>query len=343
MADGFHFYSRIFTELTNALNGYVGDTVTLVIDAITPVATTLLVLYVIFWGWAMMRGSINEPITDGATRVIKLAVITAIALNLGHYNTFLADWLWNSPDAMASFVGGGDGSGNAAYLDQLWTKIYDFGNVFYAYATANRSALTGMPDMSGMAAAWAIWLAGMLATGYGAFLLVLSKMALAVILGIGPIFVLLLMFEATKRFFDAWMGQALNYVFLVILAAAALKLMFAILETYLTDVSTVSGNPSLEQAIPAIALAVIGTLVLVQTPTIASAIAGGVAIGTLNAVAWGYSKMRGAAGGARDLATGKTLSNMRAARRQRTNNARWAKRNPSVPMAVYRKITNSRK
>lgn len=55
-ASDFHFYSRMFTELSNALSTYVNDTATNIIGAITPVATTLVSIYVMLWGWSMMRG-----------------------------------------------------------------------------------------------------------------------------------------------------------------------------------------------------------------------------------------------------------------------------------------------
>ncbi|MDR2507511.1 MAG: hypothetical protein LBD67_05880 [Candidatus Accumulibacter sp.] len=62
-ASDFHFYSRIFTELSDVLSSYVQATASSVCGAISPVATTLLTIYVMLWGWSMMRGGVTEPIS----------------------------------------------------------------------------------------------------------------------------------------------------------------------------------------------------------------------------------------------------------------------------------------
>lgn len=336
-ASSFSFYSKLFSDLSDALSSYVGDTASSVIGAITPVATTLLMIYVMLWGWSMMRGVISEPITDGVGRIVRLAVIIGIALNLGRYSDFLSTWLWNAPDALASYIGGGSGTSNASYLDSLMSKMYDFGDAFYQKSMANKNTF-GIPDIGLLIMAWAIWAVGVIATGYGAFLLALSKMGLAIALGVGPIFVLLTIFEPTKRFFDAWMGQTLNYVFLVMLSAAAIKLIMAILETYLTAAGRagVLADPSLNQALPAIVFSLIGALVLVQMPAMASALGGGVALGTLGAVSWAYGKTRGGMASMRPTNLRRSFNKARSDVRIAGNATKAV---AGVPMAVYRKIT----
>ena len=54
------------------------------------------------------------------------------------------------------------------------------------------------------------------------------KVALAIVLGLGPIFIALLLFDATKKFFEAWLGQALNYMFVFALVASAVNILFAL-------------------------------------------------------------------------------------------------------------------
>ncbi|AAF85580.1 type IV secretion system protein [Xylella fastidiosa] len=338
VASNFHFYSRMFTELSNALNTYVNDTAANIIGAITPVATTLLTIYVILWGWSMMRGVISEPITDGVGRIVRLAVICGIALKIGYYNGFISDFLWNAPDEMANYLGGRDGESNAAFLDTLMSKMYDFGDTYYQKAQANTTL--GVPNLGFLFMGYGIWAAGILATGYGAFLLALAKMGLAITLGIGPIFVLLIMFEPTKRFFDAWLGQTLNYVFLVMLTAAAIKLIMTILEKYLTSAMGVDVDPSLDKALPAIVFSIIGALVMVQMPSKASALGGGVAISTLGAVAFAYGKAKGSMSAMRPTNLRRSFNKARSDFRI----ARDAVRSTAgMPLAVYRKVTGANK
>lgn len=340
----FDYYSQAFTKLSSALTSYVSDTATSIIGAIGPVAAQLLTLYFIIYGISMMRGLIEEPISDFAMRVIRNSLILALALNIGLYNGQIVSFLWNSPDALAAYVSGSSSGSteNMNYLDNLMTQFYNLGDKFWAYSSGMTSV-----DLGPKIIAVLVWLAGVVVTVYAAFLLILAKMALAVILGIGPIFVLLLMFDGTKRFFESWLGQALNYVFVVVLTSAAVKLILSLIVAYMPSANAVAGETgSISAAIPPIALAGIGALVMMQLSSVASALAGGVAISTLGAGNAVWNKAKGAAGGAKNLASGKTLSDMRAQRRAKATNAKWAARNPGMTasaagmsMQAFKKVT----
>lgn len=338
MASEFHFYGDMFGQLNNALTTYVSSVATNVISGITPVATTLLLIYVMLWGWTTIRGMISEPITDGITRIVRLSVIYAIAITLGTYNKYISDFLWNSPDALSSLIASGysDSISNANFLDQLIGKIFDLGKSYWEKANATTSM---MPDLGLLATALIIWIAGLAATAYGAFLLALSKMALAILLGIGPIFVLLLIFEGTKRFFESWLGQALNYVFLVVLTASAIKIIFTILDKYLDANVPNMTDPSVQGALPAIGICLIAALVMMQLSSISSALGGGAAIGTLGAATWVYGKATGTATALRPTnlrrSTNKARSDVIIA-------SRAVKTAATAPHAVYRKITRPR-
>lgn len=284
----FHVFSRFFTELNTALLGYVNLVAERIITGIEPGVKTLLAIYVSLWGWSMMRGLVNEPIGDGVGRMVRLSIITAVALKIGIYNSYLSNFLFESPDALASLISSNTystaGSGN--YLDSLLTQMVNFGQKFIDQGYKNDSFI---PDYGMIMVGYAVQGAGLIASGYAAFLLALSKISLAVILGIGPIFVLLLIFEGTKKFFDAWIGQAIHAIFVVALTAATLTLIMNILKTYLSNAASTT-MPTLPHAISAIVLAVIGILVLLQLPSMAAALSGGVAISSLGAVAWAAKK-----------------------------------------------------
>jgi type IV secretion system protein VirB6 len=326
MAESFDFYSTAYNKISGTLNTYVSDTASNVISGITPVATELFVLYIVIYGISMMRGLVDEPITDFAMRTVRIGFIMGIGLTLGTYNGHIVSFLWNSPDALANLVvGNTSGNSNIEFLDTLVTSFYELGQKYWAFSSGWTS-----PDFGPKFTAILIWAVGVAVTLYGAFLLILSKMALAVILGIGPIFILLLMFESTKKFFESWLGQAMNYVFMLALTAAVIKMVLNIVQDYLGSANVLAQGGSISAAIPPLALGLVGCLVMMQLSGVASALGGGVAISTLGAANAVWNKAKNAAGGAKNLASGKTLSDMRGARRTKETNARWAARNPGV-------------
>lgn len=293
----FHIIEKIFTIINELLSNYVNDSASRVIEAIQPIAYTLIAIYIMFWGWSMIRGLIQEPVTDGLTRMIRITVIIAIALNIGYYNSFLSDLLWNTPDQLVATIGADAGTTTAQYLDVLTAKTFDIGSGFFEKARLD--SVLGIPDLMQMMMGLLVWAFGFAAIFFAGFLLALSKIALAVLLGVGPIFVLALLFDSTKRFFDLWLGQAINYIILVLLAAATVKLILGILESYLSAISTISGDDlAASHAIPVFALAGIGMLILKQIPQIASALGGGVAV---SAMGLNWNPSRGAGNALKNL------------------------------------------
>lgn len=325
-------YTSLMDQITSPLQAYIGSTSASIIGAIKPVATTLLIIYTMFWGWSMIRGVITEPITDGITRIVKLTVICAIALTVGLYSQFLVDWLWQSPDSMGSIIAGGQQSDKVSFLDTIFDKLWVYSNKWEKAAEDNAYAF-GIPDLSCLLMAWLIRIADVILTGYAAFLFVLAKMALAVILAVGPIFILVLMFESSKRFFDSWMGQALNFGFVIILTSAILKLAGTYLENSINSaVNSMNGEePSFVNAIMVLACCAVVFLLLLQVSSIAAALSGGTAVSTMRAIGWAYAKIRGASSQAYRLGSGRSLSEWRGKRRQTSVNARWAANNPSMP------------
>lgn len=342
------FYSKLLTATTEPLQSYISSTASTVIGAITPVATILLMIYIMFWGWSMIRGVISEPITDGITRIVKLAVICGIALSLGLYSQFLVDWLWQSPDRLASMIAGGEPKDKINFLDIIFEKIWAYAEIWNTAANNNANAL-GIPDLGQWLMAWLIRIVGALMTGYAAFLFVLAKIALAVLLAIGPIFILVTMFESSKRFFDSWIAQCLNFCFVIILTAAILKIVGTYIDTSVTSAgaSASGGDPAYSDGFFVIIMCGICFVMVLQVMSIASGLSGGAAISSLGAVGWAYAKIRGASSQAYRLGSGRALTEWRGRRRQAAVNARWAANNPSLPAraaaAAARRVRGERK
>ncbi len=77
-----------------------------------------------------------------------------------------------------------------------------------------------------------VWcLVGMLCV-YAMFLIALSSIALAVLLALGPLFIAMLFFETTKRFFSAWIAQLANYALITILTVMVSALLLQIVQSY---------------------------------------------------------------------------------------------------------------
>ena len=73
MADTYTFQD-IFQYVDTAVANYVTDGAASAAGALSGFGKTLLILYVVLWGWSMMRGLIQEPVMDGVWRDRKSVV-----------------------------------------------------------------------------------------------------------------------------------------------------------------------------------------------------------------------------------------------------------------------------
>jgi type IV secretion system protein VirB6 len=289
----------IFENLDSTLNTYTSDVIEAVITDITPVVSVMLTIYMMLWGWLTIRGQINEFVTDGFTRIVRLTIIVAIALNIGHYNGFVGDFLTALPDHLLAITANGAATTTGEYLDNTINEIWAAG-----WAFKNKSdelSTLGVSDFALTAIALFVWGLGIFLTAIAAFLLILSKMALAVLVSVGPIFIILTMFEATKKFFDAWLGQCFNFILISLLVGGVLRLIIGFTLTEITDLDLLNKDDiEAFDSVSIIGYSLIGIYVLRHVLPIASALGGGIALSTLGAGRSLYNVARGGLNGVKN-------------------------------------------
>lgn len=274
------FYSDLTTKVDTLCNDWVMTKAAAVIEAITPVTTSLLIIYIAFFGLAMMRGKVEEPIQDAAGRIAKIGIIVGMGLSLGNYQTYIYDFLWNTPDAMAKILSGSTQGSQIGVLDAM----YDSGMVVGDKAWNKMGIAAGFSGTLGfLLTAVVAYGATMLLTGYGAVLIIVAKISLCILLAIGPICIVLVLFQATQKFFESWLGLALNFVFLTILAAAAISFCNGLAGNFLTDMAA-QKTINFQGVLQMLLIAVLSVVVLKQIPSLASSLGGGAALTTMGVV-----------------------------------------------------------
>jgi type IV secretion system protein VirB6 len=128
----------------------------------------------------------------------------------------------------------------------------------------------------------AVWLLiGMLCV-YTMFLIALSSIASAVLLAIGPLFIVMLLFDATRRFFDAWIAQLANYALITILTVLVAALLLQVVKSYAAQTAARGAALVTVDALDMVLVAVLVFLLLRQVMPIASSLAGGLALSSLS-------------------------------------------------------------
>jgi type IV secretion system protein VirB6 len=280
------FFAEFSAWLNAILTGYIGDNTALIASALEPAVVTLGVLYVMVWGYLQLTGQIEEPFIAGVKRIITLAVILGCVINLWLYNSVIVDTFFNAPAQLAAVVVGAYNP--VAIVDQILFAGSDVANLLLAKA----GILNG--NFAYYLAGGAVYLMVCLTALYTIFLLSLSRIALSVLLALGPLFIALLLFNTTKRFFEAWVAQLANYALITILTVLVAALMLRVVTVAANQAVSVGGGIEIANAVRVCLAAGLTFLVMRQVMPMAAGLASGLALSTFGvvsaALAWGFGR-----------------------------------------------------
>ncbi len=277
------FFQNFWTWLNTQLIGYIGAKTAIVAGAIEPAAVTLAAIYIMMWGFLSLTGRIQEPIWEGVKRIVVLGIIFGVGLRLWLYNDVIVDTFFVAPVQLASLVSGS--AEPVSVIDSIWEQ----GGSVAWQLWSKGGVLSG--DFGFYLAGAIVYVIMGTVCVYALFLLALSKLALAVILALGPIFICLLFFEVTRRFFEAWIAQLANYALISILACLTASLMLSIVSSYASRTAARGAAILTVDALNMVLCASLVFLLMRQVMPIAAGLASGVALSSYGlisgAVRWG--------------------------------------------------------
>jgi len=263
-------FAQFWQWLSATLNAYVGVHAAATAAAIEPAAVTLAAIYVMVWGFLHLKGAVEEPVLTGAMRIARLVVVFGVGLRLWQYNTLLVDPFLDAPVQLAAQLAGA--ANPVATVDVLW----DQGGTVAATLWAKGGVFNG--DVGYYLAAVIVYLLMGAVCVYTLFLMALARVALAVLLAVGPLFIVLLLFDGTKRFFEAWVAQLANYALVGVLAVLVASLLMTVVETYAVQTAAKGAAILTVDALDMLLVAGLVLLILRQVMPIAARLAGGVAL-----------------------------------------------------------------
>jgi type IV secretion system protein VirB6 len=267
------FFATFSLWLDGQLTAYIGNNTALLSAALQPAIVTLGTLYVMFWGYMQLTGKIEEPFLAGLRRIILLVIVLGGALQLWLYNAVIVDTFYNAPAQLAAVVAGAASPVNT--LDVVWqaggtvaNQLWSRGGVFHG-------------DFGFYIAGVLVWIVMGLVCCYAMFLIALSKIALAVLLALGPLFISFRLFDGTRRLFDAWLMQLANYGFITVLTVLVGALLLSLIQSYATQTAARGSALATVDALDMLLTAVIVLLVLRQIMPIAASLSGGSSLSTM--------------------------------------------------------------
>jgi type IV secretion system protein VirB6 len=273
-------FTYFYSEFDAVLSGYISEKSADIITAISPTAWIMLGIYIVLWGFSAMRGQIDEPITDALFRMLKIALVLGIALNVGRYQEYVVDFVMDTPAALSQVLVLGNTNpevGDAStygMIDDILNKTLAAANK----AWDQMSVFSPGQAMGLGFAAILVLLFGLFFTLTAGIMILLAKAGMVLLLAIGPIFILLAMFQATQRFFEQWLAQVITSMLTLVLLLACCAMFFGMVEQAIGLAANVIEKDPLQAVATVSAAGTFCTFLLFQAGPLASAMASGLAL-----------------------------------------------------------------
>jgi len=270
------FFQTFWSWLNATLAGYIGNNTARVALALEPVIITLSTIYLMGWGYLQLTGRTDETLATGIKRIVVLVIVLGVALHLWLYNALIVDTFYVAPAQLAAAIIGS--SDPVDTIDAIWQRggsvaeqLWDKGGVFSG-------------EFGFYLAGAIVWLLiGMLCV-YAMFLISLSSIASAVLLAIGPLFVAMLLFDSTRRYFEAWIAQLATYALISVLTVLVAALLLQIVESYASQTAALGTAILTVDALDMMLISVLVFLLMRQIMPIAAGLGGGLALSSFSVV-----------------------------------------------------------
>nr|WP_012477723.1 type IV secretion system protein [Moraxella bovis]BAD83763.1 VirB6-like protein [Moraxella bovis Epp63] len=256
-------FTNIFTLIDDSIiNVVIGKAGTL-ISVLEPLLLSSFSVYLLFLFLSYWNSSIEESIVDFVKRCIAWILILSFSLNIGYYNEYIVPMVMNFGDFLSQKFSGSNTTIDGS-LDDMATIVLN--GIQETLKEANGISATVLAIIIILLIAISSIIFLIISAGY----ILLAKVFAGILVVVGPIFIAMALFPATRQYFSAWVNQVVNYAlltfFLNVLMAIFIEFMVGAFGTGYIDLTR-----GLNIAIGA----GIFFVVLLRLPELSSSLAGG--------------------------------------------------------------------
>ena len=266
----------VATYIENAVDQLLANFVTAksaaLCGALAPVALTGMTIYIIVMGYAVMRGETHDPLHTVLWKWFKVSMVAGVALSGGEYQATVVESFNAIPGVLSSVFGGAPTIGGM--IDSIADPL-----IVLVKMLQTKASMGTFPDLTLFAASMTVAVAELIIIVIGTAMYIFAKVALALCLAVGPIFVLCLLWPVSQSRFEGWFGQTLNFAWLQGMLAAAIGMVYTIIEQFADKVQqNANTNDVLTDAGALLAVSIIVGILVWRMPQISAAMTGGTSV-----------------------------------------------------------------
>jgi type IV secretion system protein VirB6 len=261
-----YFVETSQTYLDSAAETQFGS-VAATVGTLLVVATTFLVLLV------FINMIFQYRAMDGRTAfwlAVKIGLIGIFATNWVQFNAFssaILSGIDSIAGALVASVGGGSPGPSGTFAEEFDRLIAELG----AYLNAAGSELNWMAGA--MLDIVGVLLLSILG-GLAAFILVASRLMIALLIGIAPVMIFLTLFEVTKDYFARWLSALISFAIYPIVIAGVFATITGVSSALIAELGDPEGASNIGALLPFFMMVLMAKGFIIATPFIVRAISG---------------------------------------------------------------------
>lgn len=224
---------------------------------------------------------------------LRLSVLTPRMMTLGLVLTFATSWIayqsvvWNlatgAPDEIASVLVGTKGSATMLFAQQLDGFFSAISDAATSVAPVNPAVAAAAPAMASPVNLLSLGALIMLLGTVG--VLVVCRLALAALLIIGPVFIVLALFEGTRGLFEGWLKSVAMFALVPLLTVVMGSGALAAISPMVTALDQANGVIPLRTAVTILTASIIYLTLMIIVFKVAGNLTKGWRIGRFAAAA----------------------------------------------------------
>lgn len=276
------FFSDTLNTVDSVIGNFVNTAYSHFVQANTTMVTLLFTVYVMILGYRFATHQQQADLVNIIRHLVVLLCVYALVMSWQLYNIFIYNIFTNEPGNIAQVL-----INAAAGNNQSSQSISQALDSIYAAVIKNTINFFGQVGFSTTGIAFLfygllVFVIGTIMCVIALLLFIYAKMAMAISLALGPIFILFILWDSTRSIFAAWLRKLITLALIPIVTSAILVLMLSVINVTLPQFNQPLENQQFYGIAPFLGLSLATALLLTQVFSICSALGGGITLASLS-------------------------------------------------------------
>lgn len=237
---------------------------------------TTLVVILVFLNMIYQYKSMDER--TAFWLVVKIGLIGIFSTNWVQFNA-LSSAILNGIDSIAgslvASVGGGRPGPSGTFAEEFDRLIAELGSYLNAAGSELNWMAGAMLDILG------VLLLSILG-GLAAFILVASRLMIALLVGIAPVMIFLTLFDVTKDYFARWLSALVSFAIYPIVIAGVFATITGVASALINELGAPAGASNIGALIPFFMMILMAKGFIIATPFIVRTVSGNIVMPALS-------------------------------------------------------------